>query len=79
MEQNLINMGELGDVVVSIEKLLENYNNLEKDLILRELRGRFDARNRQIKANEISSNAIEKILPKSLLGMLKKDKQAEND
>lgn len=73
----MIDMERLGEVIVGIESLLDEYNTLEKDLILREIRGRFDARNRQVKANEISANAIEKILPKGLRNMLKKDKDDE--
>lgn len=73
----MIDMEKLGEVIVGMESLMEGYNNLEKDLILREIRGRFDARIRQTRANEISGNAINQMLPKSFRNMLKKDKEDE--
>jgi hypothetical protein len=77
MKMNIINLEKLEEPIKQVEDILNSYTTLEQDLLLRQVQDRFNRKRQQAKANEMSQNTIENMLPKGLMKMLRKDKNYE--
>ena len=58
---NIINFDELDKPIMAIEKIMSSYNQEENALIIKLITQRFNNRNSETRASEVTTNVLKKM------------------